>query len=419
MFDAVKRRISCLFPHLDERQKRLLAAFEARELGYGGITAVKEISGLSRVTITKGIKELSDEPIEGKRIRIPGAGRPAVTTSDPSLMPHLQSVLEATTRGDPESPLLWTCLSTRTIAQYLTDKGHSVGYRTVASLEADLGYSLQSNRKVEEGKQHEDRNEQFLFINNQVKKLLKQVQPVISVDTKKKELIGNYKNNGRTLCKIKNPIKVKVHDFRDPNVPKVIPFGIYDIGKDEGFVNIGTDHDTASFAVASIRGWWKYIGRKQYPSLNNVLITADGGGSNGYRIKLWKYEIQKLANQLQVPIQVCHFPPGTSKWNKVEHKLFSFISSNWRGQPLRDYETVVQLISHTYTGSSLKVTCRLDRRKYKLGIKLTDEQRLSTNYYTPLSGWKGSKDYDARLVEERPADRLPAVLPQPGRDRRL
>jgi hypothetical protein len=237
-----------------------------------------------------------------------------------------------------------------------------------------LGYSLQSNRKVEEGKQHEDRNEQFEFINSQVKRAVKKGQPVISVDTKKKELTGNFKNPGVTLRPINNPIKVNTYDFPSPDVHKAIPYGIYDTAHDKGFVNVGTDHDTASFAAASIHGWWKYVGKKYYRSLDYILITADGGGSNGYRINLWKYELQKLANTLQVPVRVCHFPPGTSKWNKVEHRLFSFISTNWRGQPLCDYETIVNLISHTYTAKGLNVVCKLDRRKYNLGAKLTQEQ---------------------------------------------
>jgi hypothetical protein len=233
---------------------------------------------------------------------------------------------------------------------------------------------LQSNSKVVEGNQHEDRNEQFNFINGQIKKALRDGQPVISVDTKKKELVGNFKNQGQTWNKSKEPLKVNTYDFPNPDISKAIPYGIYDIGYDTGFVNIGTDHDTASFAVSSINVWWKYVGRKYFPSLDYILITADGGGSNGYRVKLWKYELQKLSNFLNVPIRVSHFPPGTSIWNKVEHRLFSFISTNWKGQPLRDYETIVNLISHTYTSKGLKIICKLDRRKYKLGVKLTKEQ---------------------------------------------
>jgi hypothetical protein len=335
---------------------------------------VSEICGLSRVTLTKGLKELGEEPLEGNRIRLPGSGRPALISSDPTLILDLETILESTTRGDPESPLRWTCLSTRAIADCLVSDGHAVGYRKVAGLCKELGYSLQSNRKVEEGKQHEDRDAQFLFINSRVKKALTQGQPVISVDTKKKELVGNFKNAGTTLRKKNDPIRVNIHDFPDPKTPKAIPYGIYDIGFNTGFVNVGTDHDTATFAVASIHGWWKHVGIKYYPSLKYILITADGGGSNGYRIKLWKYELQKLADTLNVPVHVCHFPPGTNKWNQIEHRLFSFISTNWKGQPLRDFETIVNLISHTYTANGLKVKCRLDRRKYKLGIKLSDEQ---------------------------------------------
>ncbi|MDR1049745.1 MAG: ISAzo13 family transposase [Deltaproteobacteria bacterium] len=372
--DDVKRRIQNMWPHLNERQRRMLAASEAQSLGYGGITAVSEICGLSRVTVTKGVKELDLLPLEGNRIRMPGSGRLSLIDTDPELASDLEDILESTTRGDPESPLRWTCLSTRAIAKVLNEAGHSISFRTVDTLVNNLGYSLQSNRKVVEGKQHEDRNEQFIFINEQIKKALRNGQPVLSVDTKKKELIGNFKNQGQTWNKSKDPVKVNTYDFPNPDIPKAIPYGIYDIGFDKGFVNIGTDHDTASFAVSSINGWWKYVGKKYYPSLDYILITADGGGSNGYRVKLWKYELQKLSNFLNVPIRVCHFPPGTSKWNKVEHRLFSFISTNWKGQPLRDYETIVNLISHTYTSKGLKVICKLDRRKYKLGVKLTKEQ---------------------------------------------
>jgi transposase len=372
--DEAKESIHNMWPHLNERGRRLLAANTALLLGYGGISAVSEICGLSRVTITKGLKELSQEPLDDKRIRNPGSGRPTLVSTNPDLIPDLQAIVEASTRGDPEGYVLWTCLSTRKIADILVSRGHSISHHKVGVILNELGYSLQSNRKVVEGKQHEDRNEQFEHINSQVKKAIKSGQPVISVDTKKKELIGNFKNPGATWRIGNDPIKVNVHDFPTPLTSKAIPCGIYDIGYDKGFVNIGTDHDTVAFAVSSIHGWWKNIGKKFYPSLKYLLITADGGGSNGYRIRLWKYELQKLANALQVPIHVCHFPPGTSKWNKVEHRLFSFISSNWKGQPLRDYETIVNLISHTYTAKGLKVICRLDRRKYKLGIKITDQQ---------------------------------------------
>jgi hypothetical protein len=268
-------------------------------------------------------------------------------------------------------------LSTRKIANQLQAMGHIIGYRKGGQILHDLGYTLQSNKKVLEGKQHQDRNKQFLFINALINESLKNNQPVISVDTKKKELVGNYKNNGVIWRPAKDPIKVNTYDFPDPTIPKAIPYGIYDIGTDSGFVSIGIDHDTATFAVASILGWWNHVGKKYYSDLKYLVVTADGGGSNGYRIKLWKYELQKLANILQVPIKVCHFPPGTSKWNKIEHRLFSFISTNWKGQPLRDYETIVNLISHTYTEKGLSVVCKLDRRKYKLGIKVTDQQMKS------------------------------------------
>ncbi len=308
------------------------------------------------------------------RMRRSGAGRKAITESDPRLLEALEAMIDSQTRGDPESPLRWICKSTRTIAAQLAKKKHPVSHAKVAQILNDLNYSLQSNRKTEEGADHPDRDAQFRHINAAVKKCLKQGVPVISVDTKKKELIGNYDNAGQQWLPAKQLTKVQGHDFPGPEVPRAYPYGIYDLGRNAGFVNVGTDHDTGAFAVASIRGWWRSEGRRLYPGAGMILITADAGGSNGSRLRLWKLELQKFADQTGLSISVCHFPPGTSKWNKIEHRLFSFITSNWRGEPLRDYETIVNLIARTTTAKGLKVTCRLDRRKYPTGRKVTDEE---------------------------------------------
>ncbi len=313
------------------------------------------------------------------RIRCSGAGRKTITESDPRLLGALEAMIDSQTRGDPESPLRWICKSTRTIAAQLAKKKHPVSHAKVAQILNDLNYSLQSNRKTEEGTDHPDRDAQFRHINAAVKKCLKQGVPVISVDTKKKELVGNYDNAGRQWLPAKQPKKVQGHDFPGPEVPRAYPYGIYDLGRNAGFVNVGTDHDTGAFAVASIRGWWRSEGRRLYPDAGMILITADGGGSNGSRLRLWKLELQKFADQTGLSISVCHFPPGTSKWNKIEHRLFSFITSNWRGEPLRDYETIVNLIARTTTAKGLKVTCRLDRRKYPTGRKVTDEEMEHIN----------------------------------------
>ena len=369
-----------VWPLLDERTQRLMAANEAIALGHGGVSLVHRACGLSRKAISKGIQEIQvgSAPGEG-RIRRAGAGRKSITVSDPRLVDALEELVDEQTRGDPQSPLRWTCLSTRAIAQQLARQSHPISHAKVAQVLHDLDYSLQSNRKTEEGAEHPDRNAQFRYISAAVKKYLSQGLPVISVDTKKKELIGNYHNAGRQWRPAKQPLTVQGHDFPSPDVPRAYPYGIYDLGRNAGFVNIGTDHDTGAFAVASVRGWWRHEGRRLYPKARELLITADGGGSNGWRLRLWKYELQRLADQTGLSISVCHFPPGTSKWNKVEHRLFSFISSNWRGEPLRDYETIVKLIANTTTAKGLKVTCRLDRRKYATGRKVTDEEMQQIN----------------------------------------
>ena len=369
-----EKQIRQLWPHLNERGRRMLAATEALRLGYGGVSKVSRACGLSRVTITNGLKELSLPPISPERVRRTGAGRPVVEDQDPEILKVLEQLVELLSRGDPESPLRWTCKSTRHLADELKRRKHPVSHSKVGQFLHGMDYSLQSNRKMEEGEDHEDRDAQFKHINREVTKAMRQGQPVISVDTKKKELIGNYANSGQEWRRKGEPRKVQGHDFPGPEVPRAFPYGIYDLQHNTGFVNVGTDHDTAAFAVASIRGWWKAEGRAIYPGSRRLLITADGGGSNGYRLRLWKLELQKLANETEMTIGVCHFPPGTSKWNKVEHRLFSFISSNWRGQPLSDYHTVVQLISRTKTVKGLTVTCRLDRRRYEVGRRVTDEE---------------------------------------------
>ncbi|MFO7459956.1 MAG: ISAzo13 family transposase [Desulfatiglandales bacterium] len=377
----LRRKFDLIWPHLDERARRMLAANEARQLGHGGVSKVSQACGLSRVTITKGMRELRSRPLEQGRIRRPGAGRPSLLLVAPDLPRILEGLVEPLSRGDPESPLRWTCKSTRTLAAELTYQNHAISHEKVAQLLRQMDYSLQGNRKTEEGNDHPDRDEQFEYINEQVRRALAAGRPVISVDTKKKELVGNYENKGRQWRKSKSAQKVNGHDFPGPSVPRAYPYGIYDLARNRGFVNVGTDHDTGAFAVASIRGWWRFEGRRLYPDSRRLLITADGGGSNGYRLRQWKMELQKLADDTKLSIMVCHFPPGTRKWNKVEHRLFSFIPTNWRGEPLRDYETVVRLIAGTTTAKGLKVTCRLDRRAYPVGRRVSDEEFATINLY--------------------------------------
>ena len=376
----LKQKFNLVWPLLDERTRRLLAANEAASLGFGGISVVHRACGLSRRSIAQGIREIQEgiTPEKG-HIRRSGGGRKSIIVCDPTLLQALEKMIDCQTRGDPQSPLRWICKSTRSIAQQLSKKKHPISHVKVAQLLHDQKYSLQSNRKTEEGADHPDRDAQFRHINSAVKKSLAQGLPVISVDTKKKELIGNYDNAGQQWLPAKQPIKVQGHDFPNPEVPRAYPYGIYDLARNAGFVNVGTDHDTGEFAVASIRGWWRHEGRKLYSNAQKLLITADGGGSNGSRLRLWKLELQKLADETGLSISVCHFPPGTSKWNKVEHRLFSFITSNWRGEPLLDYETIVNLIAHTTTAKGLKVTCRLDRRKYPTGRKVSDDEMMLIN----------------------------------------
>ncbi|MDG6026758.1 MAG: ISAzo13 family transposase [Candidatus Brocadia sp.] len=376
---SLRRKFSDVWALLDERSRRLMAASEACSLGYGGVSKVSRACGLSRKAIAKGMREISVGDTRHGRIRRAGAGRKKITVRDPKLLASLEELIEPETRGDPESPLRWICKSTRTLADQLTRKKHPVSHEKVGQLLRDQNYSLQSNRKTEEGEDHPDRDAQFRHINAEVKRALSAGRPVISVDTKKKELLGNYKNSGKQWLPSKKPAKVNGYDFASPEVPRAYPYGVYDLARNRGFVNVGTDHDTGAFAVASIRGWWRHEGQALYSDARMLLITADGGGSNGSRLRLWKLELQKFADETGLSISVCHFPPGTSKWNKVEHRLFSFISSNWRGEPLRDYETIVNLISRTTTAKGLRVICRLDRRKYPTGRKVTDEEIRRVN----------------------------------------
>jgi hypothetical protein len=376
--EQIRRKFSSLRLEMDERMRRQWAATEARELGWGGITMVARATGLSRTTITNGLCEL-ELPVDqrtaaAQRIRQPGAGRPRLVDVDPELLAALEALIEPGTRGDPESPLRWTCKSTRRLAEELTNRRHSIGERTVASLLRKAGYSLQANRKTREGSQHPDRNAQFEYLNAEVRRHLNRGQPAISVDTKKKELIGDFKNVGREWRPKGRPQEVRVHDFQDEVLGKVVPYGVYDILNNQGWVSVGIDHDTAQFASNSIRRWWREMGRRRFPRAQSLLITADGGGSNSSRSRLWKTSLQELADDLGLEIVVCHFPPGTSKWNKIEHRLFSFITQNWRGQPLVSQQAIVSLIASTTTKAGLVVKAAIDTTLYQKGIKVSDEE---------------------------------------------
>jgi hypothetical protein len=376
----LRRKFASVWPMLDERARRLMAASEALVLPYGGVSRVHRACGLSRKAIAKGIREIqSGGVLEAGRVRHRGAGRKPITVHDPQLVVALDRLIEPDTLGDPDSPLRWVCKSTRVLAAELGRQRHPISHVKLAQLLHAQHYSLQGTRKTEEGADHPDRDAQFRYINARVKQALAAGIPVLSVDTKKKELVGNYANAGRQWRPVRQALRVQGHDFPTPEVPRAYPYGIYDVGRNAGFVNVGTDHDTGAFAVASIRGWWRAEGRRLYGKATSLLITADAGGSNGSRLRLWKWELQKFADATERALAVCHFPPGTSKWNKVEHRLFSFISSNWRGEPLRDYETIVNLIARTTTAKGLKVICRLDRRKYATGRRISDDEMKRIN----------------------------------------
>lgn len=364
---------------LNEKLRRLFAANEAKVFGHGGITLAQKATGVARNSIKQGLKELSSKdkgllPSPATRIRKVGGGRKASVKKDENLRVALENLVEPTTLGDPESPLRWTCKSLRQLESELRSQGFSVSHTSVGNLLKEMGYSLQGNQKTLEGSKHPDRNAQFEFINSRTKNAMRDGQPVISVDTKKKELVGRYKNGGKELRPKGKPEQVKVYDFVDKELGRANPYGVYDIADNSAWVSVGTDHDTATFAVSTIRRWWFSMGRDLYPEAQKLVITADGGGSNGSRVRLWKVELQKLANELNIPIYVSHFPPGTSKWNKIEHRLFSFISMNWRGKPLVSHETIVNLIAATTTRKGLKVRAELDSSHYPKGIKVTDEE---------------------------------------------
>ncbi len=377
---AIKARYAVLTPMLDERSRRLLVAAESQVIGRSGITAVSKATGVSRRVIRQGMAELRKPAMLAPgRVRRAGGGRKKAIDQDPTLKRDLEQLLESTTRGDPEAPLRWTCKSVRNLTTELKQQGHSVSHQVVADLLHELGYSLQANRKTREGTNHPDRNAQFEHVNATVKGYLSSTDPVISVDTKKKELVGDFKNGGRELRPKGNPEKVRMHDFLDKELGRATPYGIYDIGRNAGWVNVGVDHDTAEFAVESVRRWWRSMGLETYPRAKRLLITADSGGSNGSRLRLWKVELQKLADETGLRIAVSHFPPGTSKWNKIEHRLFSFITQNWRGKPLISLEVIVNLIAATTTTKGLKVHSELDKRVYQPGIKVSDAELAQVN----------------------------------------
>lgn len=373
--NQIKLRYDAVSPFLNEKQRRLFVAAEAMTYGDGAITKIAETLRMSRSTISNGIAELQNpDVIESTRTRKPGGGRKRTADTDPTLREDLEKLVDPTTRGEPESPLKWTCKSTRKLSDELNDKGHSTSHAMVAKLLHEMGYSLQANQKTLEGSSHPDRNAQFQQINETVKIFQQNGEPVVSVDTKKKENIGTYKNAGQEWQPKGSPEQVNTHDFPDKELGKAAPYGVYDMTQNNAWVNVGTDHDTAAFAVESIRGWWISMGQETYPQATQLLITADGGGSNSYRSRLWKVELQKWANETGLEIHVCHFPPGTSKWNKIEHRLFSHITQNWRGRPLTSHETIVNLIAATTTSKGLEVQCQLDKKEYPKGIKVSDDE---------------------------------------------
>ncbi|MEG4076373.1 ISAzo13 family transposase [Microcoleus sp. Pol14C2] len=372
----IRDKYQQISPYLNEQTRRIWAATEALGLGYGGITSVSEATGLSHNTIRSGLGELagsSDSRVPAGMLRSRGGGRKALTQKDASLKQDLDSLVEPTSRGDPESPLRWSCKSVVKLAWELQAMGHQICSKTVATLLKDMGYSLQGNRKTQEGKHHPDRDRQFVHINRRVREFQMMSAPVISVDTKKKELVGNFKNAGVEWEPTASPTEVKTHDFIDPELGKAIPYGVYDLRHNQAWVSIGIDHDTAAFAVETIRQWWQNMGKPLYQHSQELLITADCGGSNGYRSRLWKLKLQEFADETGLTVHVCHFPPGTSKWNRIEHRLFCHITQNWRGRPLESLMIIVNLISHTTTFEGLQVSAELDKNHYEIGIKVSDE----------------------------------------------
>jgi hypothetical protein len=389
----LRRKYRVVAPELDERRRRQWAAAEARAIGYGGVSVVARATGLARSTIHAGLRDVRASRRQrvraAERIRRAGGGRPPLTTSDPALLTALLALIEPTTRGDPESPLRWTCKSTTQLADALTQQRHPVSPRTVATLLKGAGYSLQANRKTREGAGHPDRDAQFRYLAGRITEGHQHGQPTISVDTKKKELVGDFKNGGREWRPTGRPLPVRVHDFLDPELGKAIPYGVYDLANNEGWVSVGIDHDTAEFAGNAIRRWWTRMGRHRFPRARTLLITADGGGSNGPRSRLWKWALQRLADDFDLTLSVCHLPPGTSKWNKIEHRLFSFISQNWRGKPLVSHQVIVNLIAATTTRTGLRVKAALDTRRYETARQVPDEvfARLRITPHTFHGDW--------------------------------
>jgi hypothetical protein len=376
MIETVRKKFERLAGVLDERGRRVWATVEAEALGYGGQSIVAKATGLSRTTLYHEGLEKAQDPTANHRLRIraAGGGRKKLIQQEPKLLSALESLVEPTTRGDPESALRWTCRSTRQLAAALKAQGYQIGHQTVASLLDDLGYSLQGNQKTTEGSSHPDRDAQFKYIQRRVEEFQGRGQPVVSVDTKKKEHVGDFKNNGKEWRPKGNPERVRVYDFVDKTLGKANPYGVYDTTANVGWVSVGVDHDTAEFAVETLRRWWEKMGCLRYPDATELLVTADGGGSNGTRVRLWKVALQRLTDQTGLRISVCHFPPGTSKWNKIEHRMFSYISLNWRGKPLISHEVIVNLIAGTTTRTGLKIQAELDTNVYPKGIQVTDEE---------------------------------------------
>lgn len=393
--EHIRRRYEAVAPFLNEKQRRLLAGAEALEYGAGGQERIAGLLGMGKETVGRGMRELRHpETVDQERVRAKGGGRKRLVDTDQTLQRDLGELLEATTRGDPECALLWTTKSLRNLADALRGKGHQVSHTLVRGLLHHMGYSMQAPRKTENGEEHQDRDAQFQHINASVKAFQAAGQPAISVDTKKKELVGNYKNGGREYHPAKHPPRVLIHDFPDEELGKVNPYGVYDLTRNEGFVNVGTDHDTPAFAVASIRAWWQTMGKQTYPEANQLLITSDCGGSNAARARLWKVELQRFAEESGLTITVNHFPPGTSKWNKIEHRLFSQITKNTRGRPLLNYETIVNLIANTRTTTGLKVNCQLDTSSYPTGVKVSDRQmKALRDHHLRASVYHGEWNY--------------------------
>ena len=398
---AITARYLTLGPLLDERARRLVAGAEANTIGRGGVAAVARATGLARTTVQRGVDDVrTGEALGRGRVRRPGAGRPPIEVRDPTLRADLEALIEPTSRGDPESPLRWTTRSARNLADELRRAGHAVSHQTVSELLQKMGYSLQANRKTLEGTSHPDRDAQFRHIDEAVQLQLALGEPVISVDTKKKELVGQFRNGGKELRPKGDPEQVLIHDFVIPGLGRASPYGVYDVGQDEAWVSVGTDHDTAAFAVESIRRWWMTMGAPLYPDATRLLVTADCGGSNGYRTRLWKRELQRLADETGLEVSVCHFPPGTSKWNKIEHRLFSAISQNWRGKPLVSHEAIVKLIAATTTRTGLRVRSELDTNAYPKGVTVSDAEMGTLYIRTDL--FHGEWNYSFL-----PRDRLP------------